>query len=53
MPNKKSRTAQKNTRTARTKNIGARIDFQYEEVLDSKTQGLIRIGCAVVAGCPT
>jgi hypothetical protein len=53
MPNKNTTTTKKNTKTTRTKNIGARIDFQYEEVLDSKTQGLIRIGAAVVAGCPT
>lgn len=37
----------------RTKNIGARINFEYEEVLDAKTQGMIRAACAVVAGCPT
>jgi alkylhydroperoxidase/carboxymuconolactone decarboxylase family protein YurZ len=28
-------------------------DFEYEEVLDAKTRELIRIGCAVVTGCPT
>jgi hypothetical protein len=44
---------QKKKKAAATKNIGSRIDFQYEEVLHLKTQGLIRIGCAVVAGCPT
>ena len=53
MPKKKPKTANRNAPVAKTKNIGARIDFQYDEVLDSKTQGLIRIGCAVVAGCPT
>ncbi len=34
-------------------NIGKRIDFEYEEVLDVKTQGLIRAACAVALGCPT
>jgi len=34
-------------------NIGNRIDFEYEEVLDKKTQGLIRAACAVALGCPT
>lgn len=28
-------------------------DFEYEEVLDTKTRELIRIGCAVAVGCPT
>lgn len=28
-------------------------DFEYEEVLDSKTRELIRVGCAVAVGCPT
>lgn len=40
-------------RTARKKNIGKRIEFEYEEVLDPKTQGLIRAACAVAVGCPT
>jgi len=40
-------------KTVRKKNIGKRIDFEYEEVLGPKTQGLIRAACAVVAGCPT
>ncbi len=48
---KKTTTISKKTGTK--KNIGSRIDFEYEEVLDLKIQGLIRIGCAVVAGCPT
>jgi hypothetical protein len=39
--------------TGKRKNIGKRIDFEYEEVLDAKTQGMIRAACAVVAGCPT
>jgi hypothetical protein len=43
----------KKKRIAKTKNIGARINFEYEEVLDAKTQGMIRAACAVVAGCPT
>jgi len=43
----------KKRRTAKTKNIGERIKFEYTEVLDAKTQGLIRAACAVVAGCPT
>lgn len=28
-------------------------DFEYEEVLDTKTRELIRVGCAVAVGCPT
>jgi hypothetical protein len=43
----------KKRRSGRIKNIGKRIDFEYEEVLDVKTQGMIRAACAVVAGCPT
>jgi len=43
----------KKKRTGTRKNIGERIKFEYREVLDARTQGLIRIGCAVVAGCPT
>jgi len=34
-------------------NIGNRINFEYEEVLDKKTQGLIRAACSVALGCPT
>ena len=29
------------------------LDFDYEEVLDSRTRELIRVGCAVAVGCPT
>lgn len=29
------------------------IPFEYEEVLDAKTQGLVRAACAVALGCPT
>ena len=43
----------KRRKTANRKNIGDRVKFEYREVLDARTQGLIRIGCAVVAGCPT
>lgn len=43
----------KRKKIAKTRNIEARIDFEYEEVLDAKTQGMIRAACAVVAGCPT
>jgi hypothetical protein len=43
----------KKKRNGKRKNIGTRIDFDYEEVLDVKTQGMIRAACAVVAGCPT
>lgn len=43
----------KKKRSGKRKNIGMRIDFEYEEVLDAKTQGMIRAACAVVAGCPT
>ncbi len=28
-------------------------DFEYEEVLDTKTRELIRVACAVAVGCPT
>ena len=34
-------------------NIGKKIDFEYEEVLDEKTRRLIQAGAAVAAGCPT
>jgi len=29
------------------------VPFEYEEVLDAKTQGLVRTAAAVAAGCPT
>jgi alkylhydroperoxidase/carboxymuconolactone decarboxylase family protein YurZ len=29
------------------------LDYDYEEVLDTKTRELIRVGCAVAVGCPT
>lgn len=29
------------------------IDFEYEEVLDTKTRRLIQMACAVAVGCPT
>jgi alkylhydroperoxidase/carboxymuconolactone decarboxylase family protein YurZ len=29
------------------------LDFEYEEVLDTRTRELIRVGCAVAVGCPT
>ncbi len=29
------------------------LDFEYTEVLDPRTRELIRVGCAVTAGCPT
>jgi alkylhydroperoxidase/carboxymuconolactone decarboxylase family protein YurZ len=29
------------------------LDYEYEEVLDTKTRELIRVGCAVAVGCPT
>ena len=29
------------------------LDFEYGEVLDTKTRELIRVGCAVAVGCPT
>jgi len=28
------------------------LDYTYEEVLDTKTRELIRVGCAVAVGCP-
>lgn len=28
------------------------FEFEYEEVLDSKTRELIRVACAVAVGCP-
>ena len=43
----------KRKKASTKKNIGQRINFEYEEVLDAKTQGMIRAACAVVAGCPT
>jgi alkylhydroperoxidase/carboxymuconolactone decarboxylase family protein YurZ len=29
------------------------LDYEYEEVLDTRTRELIRVGCAVAVGCPT
>lgn len=29
------------------------LDYDFEEVLDTKTRELIRVGCAVAVGCPT
>jgi alkylhydroperoxidase/carboxymuconolactone decarboxylase family protein YurZ len=29
------------------------LDYDYEEVMDSKTRELVRVGCAVAVGCPT
>lgn len=29
------------------------VPFEYEEVLDAKTQGLVRAAAAVAVGCPT
>ena len=34
-------------------NILNKVDFEYEEVLDVKIQGLIRAACAVAVGCPS
>ncbi len=28
------------------------LDFEYEEVLDTRTRELIRVACAVAVGCP-
>lgn len=28
------------------------LDYGFEEVLDTKTRELIRVGCAVAVGCP-
>jgi len=28
------------------------LDYEYEEVLDSRTRELIRVACAVAVGCP-
>jgi alkylhydroperoxidase/carboxymuconolactone decarboxylase family protein YurZ len=28
------------------------LDYEYEEVLDTKTRELIRVGCAIAVGCP-
>ena len=28
-------------------------DFEYEDVLDTRTRELIRVGCAVAVGRPT
>lgn len=33
-------------------NVGQKIDFEYQEVLDEKTRRLIQAGSAVAAGCP-
>jgi hypothetical protein len=33
-------------------NILDKVDFQFDEVLDKKTQGLIRMACAVAVNCP-
>jgi len=29
------------------------LDYEYEEVLETKYRELIRVGCAVAVGCPT
>ena len=29
------------------------LDFEYQEVLDTRTRELIRVGCAVAVQCPT
>lgn len=29
------------------------LDYEYEEVLDTRTREPIRVGCAVAVGCPT
>jgi len=29
------------------------VPFEYEEVLDAKTQGLVRAAASVAVGCPT
>ena len=29
------------------------FEYEYEEVLDTKTRELIRVGCAIAVGCPT
>jgi alkylhydroperoxidase/carboxymuconolactone decarboxylase family protein YurZ len=28
------------------------LDYEYEEVLETKYRELIRVGCAVAVGCP-
>ena len=28
------------------------LDYEYVEVLDTKTRELIRVGCAIAVGCP-
>jgi alkylhydroperoxidase/carboxymuconolactone decarboxylase family protein YurZ len=28
------------------------LDYEYQEVLDSKTRELIRVACAIAVGCP-
>jgi len=28
------------------------FDYEYEEVLDTRTRELIRVACAVAVGCP-
>jgi alkylhydroperoxidase/carboxymuconolactone decarboxylase family protein YurZ len=41
-------------RGGKTMNIRKKIlDYEYEEVLDTKTRELIRVGCAIAVGCPT
>lgn len=29
------------------------LDYEYQEVLDTKTRELIRVACAIAVGCPT
>ena len=29
------------------------FDFEYQEVFDTRTRELIRVGCAVAVECPT
>lgn len=28
------------------------VPFEYEEVLDAKTQGLVRVAASIAVGCP-
>lgn len=28
------------------------LDYEYQEVLDTRTRELIRVACAVAVGCP-
>ena len=43
---------EKNSKEAKMKVRKKVFDFEYEEVLDTRTRELIRVACAIAVGCP-